>query len=1508
MPSNQINPFNYDIDNFDSGFLGPITDTNFRTFLFTHNLNVVNPVIGGVLGGNPWADRGTEYNVSNSIPKVNDVPNLMDVANTPSLFNNMSDPRNVNLSRNIQGVNPQVAALGITNSDLGVDATTQFNPTVSNLDLPSVEDVAITAGPLNNFTTPQDDNLAKNPTLVELSTWYPNYIPVFNQYANAKQTSYGVPTTLKLGYAGSVESWVNDGGYTTTTHEIRDIKYFHDSNVWGPASIIQYNTSDALLNQDGAVVVSNDTTLFDNTGFKQYNTNVQGDFRDQLFSRTLGVGIIPFSTLGSGINYKPDGTNISDLDTIARKRRGIELANRIKLNFTDDVVGSINTSIFDLAAGGSLVRKNYQITVPKTGLGKAAQFIATLGGFELPTSIIPSDAFATANPMVPSGTEIDISNQLLDYTGAGQKSLLFSALDINKYGPTLGDAYNPAPDGAQVKKSLIGAGQPPQTYNYLSDPKPNTTRQTTVLDDINNKISSVLHGAQNTPQIPTEFDNPTIELDQNGGFYGKYEPFEAVGRSFSEKNGFGNQEGLFEATDHNKPITTYNGTATEQFTTTDQTGTVNEKIDWRKRTANPYKKGILKYTQDLVNKSKLGDAAGYIGYFDSAQSLGTTEYKQDIDKHGHLTGVNSPTSKPTLPSKGNTTRNYEFSKDGPASDKGGEFYCRSWSSSRKYHTWDNLVRSGPNWWRVEKDWSNLMTMNHGSDPTGIPKIAWDSYDNEQESKGLKQAIDTKTGIHGRVIPYMFSIENLAWKDSPQYQELPNCEKGPNGGRIMWFPPYNIDFSDNESASWDATNFIGRGEAIYTYNHTERSGTLSWSIVVDHPSVLNELKSRFKETILDEGYNSFFAGCSGESIKEIFSDVLPSNAIIKEELKEVTVDPTPLTPKKPSGAPDPLKIYFENCRSTEAPYTVPKGIGRDIDASYEITMTSIAGQYGGSLISECSSYNGLNVGMPQKLSDMAKFLATTEDGKNYQIVIEGHTSSANPNSNFNTTLAQNRADNTKNALLALMKDFEKTVKVSSTNKDYPSEESLKNDPNRWKVLAKPDNSGGVSKCTRLCDTPGTNEKECCDGDPCDGTLEPGQANSRTAKEARYSIITLVENTVTQANLLKQAKNDEIGVAKAEAIKEQAARQAAAELAAKYYINECDYFMELKKSDPFVYSSLSEKLKGFHPAFHAITPEGFNSRLTFLRQCTRQGPQMLDDNQPQNMVFGRPPVCVLKIGDFYHTKIIPESINFSFDPLQWDLNPEGIGVQPMTVKVDMSFKFIGGSSLGGPIKQLQNAVSYNFFANTGVYRPAQVLENVVNNRRKFIYGGFITPEEANAKWADVSSTNQNISNTEAAAQASQNATSNDTSKAASTPSDTAKVEATQTEANKTNGSTTTGTEGSTKVPTPANTTPSKGGIMTYNQDGSVNVSDINTTFQKDNLDYRPSITIMNKTNSPIVVQNVNESSNIRGMAPILPNETSTFNLVPELDPDITYNRSVKVTTNRGEHQIKVFLKPQ
>jgi hypothetical protein len=161
-----------------------------------------------------------------------------------------------------------------------------------------------------------------------------------------------------------------------------------------------------------------------------------------------------------------------------------------------------------------------------------------------------------------------------------------------------------------------------------------------------------------------------------------------------------------------------------------------------------------------------------------------------------------------------------------------------------------------------------------------------------------------------------------------------------------------------------------------------------------------------------------------------------------------------------------------------------------------------------------------------------------------------------------------------------------------------------------------------------------------------------------------------------------------------------------------LSECDYFETIKAETPMVYDNLKDKLKFFQPSFHSMTPEGLNSRLTFLQQCMRPGDtiptvkqstpggkQELQYDNATNTSFGAPPVLVLRVGDFYNTKIIPTSLAINYEGL--DINPEGIGVQPMIANVTLSFNFVGGSGLKESVDKLQNALTFNYYANTEIY---------------------------------------------------------------------------------------------------------------------------------------------------------------------------------------------------------------
>lgn len=119
---------------------------------------------------------------------------------------------------------------------------------------------------------------------------------------------------------------------------------------------------------------------------------------------------------------------------------------------------------------------------------------------------------------------------------------------------------------------------------------------------------------------------------------------------------------------------------------------------------------------------------------------------------------------------------------------------------------------------------------------------------------------------------------------------------------MWFPPYDLTFSESVRVNWNSNQFIGRGENIYTYTNTERSGNLSFMLLIDHPSIIDYWKGR-SNTTQSSDYSvdatgsteneilRFFAGCSILTAKPqyyyhtVFSN--PKTPDVKEEIKPVT---------------------------------------------------------------------------------------------------------------------------------------------------------------------------------------------------------------------------------------------------------------------------------------------------------------------------------------------------------------------------------------------------------------------------------------------------------------------------------------------------------------------------------------------------------------------------------------------------------------------------------------------
>ena len=198
----------------------------------------------------------------------------------------------------------------------------------------------------------------------------------------------------------------------------------------------------------------------------------------------------------------------------------------------------------------------------------------------------------------------------------------------------------------------------------------------------------------------------------------------------------------------------------------------------------------------------------------------------------------------------------------------------------------------------------------------------------------------------------------------------------------------------------------------------------------------------------------------------------------------------------------------------------------------------------------------------------------------------------------------------------------------------------------------------------------------------------------------------------------------------------------------YDQEYYFYRQYFADHPMVFDKLQEKIRYFNPVFHSMTPEGFNARLTFLHQCTRQGMTKtmgdLGGKTANNLAFGRPPYCVLRLGDFYNQMIVIDNITFDYsisDGISWDLNTEGNGVQPMLCKVNISFKFIGGGDIAGPVRRLQNAMTFNYYANTSFYdnRADRVVydgdnyatmggagNNVLNLKKSYAYTPKVTDD--------------------------------------------------------------------------------------------------------------------------------------------------------------------------------------
>lgn len=642
---------------------------------------------------------------------------------------------------------------------------------------------------------------------------------------------------------------------------------------------------------------------------------------------------------------------------------------------------------------------------------------------------------------------------------------------------------------------------------------------------------------------------------------------------------------------------------------------------------------------------------------------------------------------------------------------------------------------------------------------------------------------------------MFSIENLAWRDINLNRKIQGAmggnvlspeQIGPNGGRIMWFPPYGLTFNESSNVQWDNNTFIGRGEKIYTYIDTERSGTLSFILLIDHPSYVNQFKANptsASKTESEQDLLRFFAGCGTEGkledgnkrTKANDGESIPENDGQGNDGSQNKLPNNPSTEvvREQELEAQTYTVFFDNNNSaydynkkkqpelivtaithlaTEYEVNGPIGSAATCDERFKTqildernyvdsksfnlnqvnfgnrpdTPKKIANILGINIdrVNSIHSFNDL-LNDAQKIKDI---LTNQKQGTKLKKIeyqgfashhgyVEGNERLINSRFNFIKTVVEK--------YLGIPVDEKDTEVITTENQGLIDEHIIS-------VKAADEKSGFEDVSTEEAKIAraayvtfyfeNTINKPQNDG----GTTSTVDTKQRNREKQPGT------NTVTSHTIVDMSKND------------------------WYYDNEYLYFKNLEMKYPLVYKNLVDKIQYFSPAFHSITPEGFNARLTFLHQCTRQGPTTsiadmsekdIKDNAfygAANLSFGRAPYCILRIGDFYYTKILIEhiQINYENNGISWDLNPEGAGVQPMYAKIDISFKFIGGSDIQGPIEKLQNAVSFNYYANTSLYdRRAEYMDYNKGDYMNFdVAGGrMISNKQWKAEYEKMSQTN-------------------------------------------------------------------------------------------------------------------------------------------------------------------------
>lgn len=568
---------------------------------------------------------------------------------------------------------------------------------------------------------------------------------------------------------------------------------------------------------------------------------------------------------------------------------------------------------------------------------------------------------------------------------------------------------------------------------------------------------------------------------------------------------------------------------------------------------------------------------------------------------------------------------------------------------------------------------------------------------------------------------MFSIENLAVRAISKDDKfgiiddgtesgimIPASEVGPNMGRLMWFAPYGIEISEQVNNTFETTTMMGRGEPIYNYQYTERGATIRFKLIIDHPPQIKDLNN-YKDISEFIAFGGTSEKVSPESINELEIRIKK----IEERLNELRPQPQPEPDIVP---PEEIMVVFPN------DYPKDSSIG-NVDDIFNIMYNKFSYEVRKNVMSSDGTSFGLNEDI--YCFDEKHLETVNLAGNDYLMIADDLSIDQYSCNTLDTKLNEVLFDFYREEINRKLYDIRIVTSATKLHYDEETEEEYnqKLSERRGEAVKKLIEGRLQVLFAETLNELNINIQINAIGSlqSSDNYAKPDTYNSLGAKKERSGRISFVRNGNTMELSVPELTPEEKEEKKDLEIElENLTRELKSR---REEINTFLYELRSRNENAILdnFSSVTERK--FYPAFFSQTPEDFHRRLTFLQQCTRQGRSRRQEpienedgiQRARNSVFGRQPVSVLRIGDFFNTKIIIENLTIDYDDAPWDMNPEGFGMQPMIAEITLNLKLIGGQSLEGPIAALQNAISFNHYANStftdkGIYNhPTRVAQN-------------------------------------------------------------------------------------------------------------------------------------------------------------------------------------------------------